>query len=465
MQRWHLITGLAGAAVLAAVVVPELELWGHAPHPAPPTQLPVVATPPEPVPLEPVDLGLDGILELSADLDQGALLQGAGEDRYLVVEVSAPELAGDVRRPVHVSVVMDTSGSMAGRGKIDHARTAAAELAELVGEGDSFSLVTFSDRANVRVPQGGVTQSALRLIRSIDPGGGTNLYDGLNEGFAQLEDDSLQGVKRVVVLSDGMANLGVTNPDTLARFSGSKVSEGISVSALGLGLDYNEDLLAAMSDAGGGRYRFVDRPGQLAEMFTEELKQMTAVAGRRVAVDVDLPEGVQLLEVYGYESTTTSDGYQVFLGDVHGGETRKVVARVKVDDSALGTLDIADVELTYADADSGELARELAAVDAEVTPDTRVAAASVKTKTRKKAWRARAGELLDRGARDWEKGDVASNQAAYEEAAELLSAMGYVSDASAVEQQRRTYAEAPAASDDGLFQVKQSKEAARGYAY
>ena len=138
---------------------------------------------------------------------------------------------------------------------------------------------------------------------------------------------------------------------------------------------------------------------------------------------------------------------------------------MKVDASKLGERDIADVELTYADAGSGALARETTEVDATVTPDTRVAAASVNTTARKKAWRARAGELLDKGARDWQKGDVASNQASYEEAAELLGAMGYVDDAQEVQAQQRNYAAAPAASDEGLFQVKQSKEAARGYSY
>ncbi len=461
MQRWHLMTGLAGAAVLAALVVPELQLVsGTAPSTPPPTP----ASPEMPATPEVPDLS-EGILTLSADLDQGALLQGAGDDRYLVIEVSAPELPGDVRRPVHVSVVMDVSGSMAGRGKIDHARTAAAELAGLMGPEDSFSLVTFSDRANVRVPLGGITDAGLRLIRSIEPGGGTNLYDGLQQGLDELDAPDLAGVKRVVLLSDGIANIGVTDPDTLARTAGSQVRDGISVSALGLGLDYNEDLLAAMSDAGGGKYRFVDRPGLLSDMFAEELKQMTAVAGREVSVDVDLPAGVKLQEVYGYDHDSTSDGYRVFIGDVHGGETRKIVARVQVDTPSLGDMDIAEVELSYADAESGEHQGALAEVDATVTPDTRVAQASAKPKVQKKAVRARAGKLLDDGARDWEKGDLASNQAKLEEASGLLAALGYVSEADEVEEQRNAYGDASPASDEGLFQVKRSKEAARGYAY
>jgi Ca-activated chloride channel family protein len=466
MQRWHITAGLAASAVLAAVLVPTLTADRATPPPPPaPTLEPVVAAVTTPAPV-----AAPGLLSLSAELDQGALLQGSGQDRYLVIEVAAPDLPGDERRPVHLAVVMDTSGSMAGRGKITNARMAAKELASLMGPEDTLSLVTFSSGATVHLPTQTVTDPARvsRIVDSIRPEGGTNLYDGLTAGMAQLDRPDLGGVKRVVVLSDGKVTMGVSDHDTLVREAGAGVGAGISVSALGLGLDYDEDLLGAMSDAGGGSYRFVDRPGQLAQLFAEELQQMGAVAGREAMVDVTLPSGVTLQELYGYDAHVRADGFGIFLGDVHGGETRKIVARVRVAPSATGTLEVADVGLKYADAESGALASAHADVDALVTADTRVATRSRNNQVLAKATEARSAKLLDESARAWEKGDMAMNQAKLAEAEGLLRSVGGLSGnaglldfADDYAEQREAFQAAPAASADGYYQVKKAKEASR----
>lgn len=465
MQRWHLTAGLAGAAVLAALLVPNLPgLRGGGVAPA------LTVAPPAPDPVPAVSPAFQGLLTLEAHLDQEAVLAGSGEDRYLVVEVSAPELAGDVRRPVNLAVVMDTSGSMAGRGKISHARMAAKELVNLMGPQDTLSLVTFSSTARVHAPSGPVVDKAwlTSVIDGIRPEGGTNLYDGIATGFSQLDQASLSGVKRVVVLSDGKANMGVSDPDELRRVAGSRVQDGISVSALGLGLDYDEDLLGRMSDAGGGRYRFVDRPGQLTELFVDELRQMTAIAGREATVDVQLPTGITLLELYGYESELRGDGFRVFLGDVHGGETRKIVARVRVASGAEGDVDIADVDLDYADAESGRLAKQQAHVAAAVTRNEVVAKRSLNKDVTKKAALARSAKLLDESARAWEKGDMASNQAKLTEAQSMLQSIGYLTgdrdlleEAAGYADQKAAFGAAAPASAEGFYQVKKAKEASR----
>jgi Ca-activated chloride channel family protein len=212
-----------------------------------------------------------GRLRIEAAMDQSALLQGSGEDRFLVIEVGADAVEGAARRPVHLSVVMDTSGSMSGQGKMSHARAAAQELVGLLGPEDTFSLVTFDDQAAVRLPDRPVTDasSLQRRIQGIQTGGGTNLYDGVESGLDEVRSDPGEGVRRVVVLSDGNANIGITDSGSLRRQAGSLVAQGVTISAIGIGVDYNEDLLAAMADAGGGAYRFVGSPGSLTAMFTE----------------------------------------------------------------------------------------------------------------------------------------------------------------------------------------------------
>lgn len=466
MQRWHLTAGLAGATALAAFVLPTLRSEKS-------SFLPPTSTTPPPPELPAEVAATPGSLMLRAALDREALLGSTAQDRYLVVEVEAPDLPDDVRRPVSLAVVMDVSGSMAGRGKIDNARMAAAELVAQLGPQDSFSLITFSDQGRVLQPLTTVEDAARiqRLIQGISPTGGTHLSSGVELGMDQLSSPSLEGVRRVVVLSDGMANIGVTDPVALARMAGLNVEKGVSLSAIGLGLDYDEDLLTAMSDAGGGAYHFVDRPGQLASIFQTELSQMSRVAGREVAVDVDLPPGVTLQEVYGYSATTTTDGYRVFLGDVHGGETRKVVARVRVEPGSVASFEVAQVGLRYQDPETDRPASQDLAVASLVTNDQEVVRRSVNKHAGVLGAKAHAAVLIDKGARSFAEGDIAGNQAELEEAQVLLDTLGaeygaaeLSSDSVAVGQQRRDFWAAPAASsDEGLYQVKKAKEAARDY--
>ena len=151
------------------------------------------------------------------------------------------------------------------------------------------------------------------------------------------------------------------------------VQAGVTVSAMGLGLDYNEDLLAAMADAGGGAYRFVGQPGTLASMFNEELLQLSTVVAHQTSLSLDLLGDVRILEVYGYDLTRTDTGYTVFLGDLHAGQTKKLVARVRVPDHQLGPVDVVNARLEHLDAETLVSHASTAHVHATVTHDAEAA--------------------------------------------------------------------------------------------
>lgn len=463
MQRWQLTTGLAASALLAAIFAPSIvkEAAVTKPEPVP---KPLTEIIPEPV------AASGGSLHLDAGLDQGSLMQSSGEERFLVIEVSADDIEGSERLPVHLAVVMDTSGSMGGKGKITNARMAASELVELLGEDDTMSLVTFSDKAEVLIETTGAAEASRmqRLISGIKPGGGTNLYDGLTKGQALLSDDTIEGVKRVVLLSDGMANLGITEPNELIRRSGALLLQGITVSGLGLGLDYNEDLLAAMSDAGGGGYHFVERPGQLSDLFSAELAQMGAVAGRSTIVDVSLADGVELLELYGYDGAREKDGYSVLLGDVHGGSMRKIVARVRVDDRQLGEHDVAQISLRYSDPVDSTAQEASAMVNATVTASEAVASHSIDARRGSAAASAAAAKMLDEGARELQNGNKAEATARLQEGEQLLRSLSRRYDSPALEDIADDFAVQQAdfsRSAGGHYEVKKAKESARGYSH
>jgi Ca-activated chloride channel family protein len=415
-----------------------------------------------------------GRLSLSASLDQAALLEGSSQERFLVLEVAADTVEGSVRQPVHLSVVMDTSGSMAAQGKMSHARAAAQELVGLLGPKDTFSLITFDDHAEVLLPSRSVIDPGLfqRRIQQIQTGGGTNLYDGLSTGLSEVRSDSREGVRRVVLLSDGNANIGVTDAVSLRRTAGAQIKSGVTVSAIGLGIDYNEDLLAAMADAGGGSYRFVDQPGTLTAMFTEELQQLSSVVARQTRLDLDVAEGVEVREIYGYDITQSKDGYSVFLGDMYSGQTRKLVARIHIPAEQPGTVAVVDAAVSHVDADTASAHLTTAHVDAVISVDAALVQSSISKDARKQATKAQVGVLVDAAARDYAKGDLSSNQAQYQEAADLVRAFNgdfedeeMLESFDSIQEQKADFADSAPASSDGRRQVKRVKESARAYTH
>ena len=174
-----------------------------------------------------------------------------------------------------------------------------------MGPEDEYSLVTFNDSAQVIVPSTQVTDVD-RISRQIDrvyEGGGTNLYGGMEKGQRQILEALDSGeVGKLVILSDGKANVGVSDPDSLARFAATASSKGISVTTLGLGVDYREDVMARIADMGGGHYDFIDDPSELGAVFEAELQRTTSLVARNTAVTIDLPPEVEAIEVIGWDA-------------------------------------------------------------------------------------------------------------------------------------------------------------------
>lgn len=364
-------------------------------------------------------------LTVSASLDQSVLLAGSGEDRFLVVEFEAPE-AGP-RGPVHISAVVDTSGSMSGD-KIDFARKALRTLAEQLGPEDTLSIVGFDDEATVYLPtEPADSPRIFDAIASLQPNGGTTIGAGLAEGLAQLSRVERAGARRVVLLSDGLSVEGAQSLSALAR---SRVESGITVSTLGLGLDFDSTSLIAMSDAGGGRYRYVDRPEGLPALFGEELDTLTRVASQGVALDVRLADGVEVKSVYGYEENDgeiSAEGYRAFIGDMHGGQQRKVVARLHVPDGIAGVRAVASVTVSYTTPIEGSREHLTLPVGASIVTDNTAAAASIEPRILLLAAQAIEGNTLEGCRAGWLAGDAGETARAYREGDEVLSRLeGYL---------------------------------------
>ncbi|MFZ5476109.1 MAG: vWA domain-containing protein [Myxococcota bacterium] len=388
MQRWVLTTSLAAAAIAGVWLAPHLR--GRAPAPRP----------------VPVPARADGPVEITARLDERVLLRGDDASRWLVVGLAAPPDPDAARVPGDVALVIDVSGSMAADRKIENARAAGRALIDRLEAGDRFALVVFDDRARVLAsgPYDPARREALHaLVDGLEPGGGTNVWDGLEAGHGLFGDGELQ--RRVLLVSDGNANQGVTEPAAFRSLAERWRGDGVIVSAIGLGEGFNEVLLEGLADSGGGNYAFVASPSELAGVVGREMDEAARTVARDLTVDVSVPAGVAAVDVPGWEWHRIDGGVRVFAGSLAAGQERKIVVEVKPDAGSLGTTRVADVRADYTLIADGSARSGAVSVDATVTDDASLAAASADATAKGMAARAQSAKAQAEAAEMWRKGD------------------------------------------------------------
>ncbi len=254
------------------------------------------------------------------------------------------------RPPVNVAIVLDRSGSMSGP-KIEHARQAAVEALQRLGGDDIVSVVTFDDTAESVVPATKMTNRAdvIAAIQQITPRGRTALFAGVSRAADEVRKFKLpQMVNRIVLLSDGMANIGPASADEMGRYGVSLAKESISVTTLGLGLEYNEKLLAQLAQHSDGNHAFIKEPGELAAVFTEEFGDILSVVAQEMQVKIICPEGVRPVRVLGRDASIRGGTVEVAMNQLRAGQEKYVLLEVDVPASTTSTTQlIGDVEVSY----------------------------------------------------------------------------------------------------------------------
>jgi len=287
-------------------------------------------------------------MHVNAHLDVDLVAVQQTDLLTLMLELEAPTPdAGAPRADATVVIVLDRSGSM-GDGRLEAAKTALAALVDRLAPQDRLGLVVFDSEVEVVLPAGPVTDKAAlkRRIAHIETGGMTNLSGGLLRGIQEARRVAGPTGATVVLLSDGHANHGVTDP---AKLEAAAQRAGVTVSTVGLGLGYDEDLLAAIARGGRGDHVFaedVDAAGPALAAQVDGLLSKSVQAASLLIRPIGAVEGVELyndLPGQGVEG-----GVMVELGDLWAGEQRTLLIGLHVPAMpGLGLAQVASLELRY----------------------------------------------------------------------------------------------------------------------
>jgi Ca-activated chloride channel family protein len=305
--------------------------------------------------------------------------------RELIVQVEIEARKNDdVRRaPMNLCIVLDRSGSMEGA-KIEKARQAAAMAVDKLGDDDIFSLVTYDSDTDLLIAPEKVggrdhREDLKARIHRIHPGGSTGLHAGVVLGAKQVRRFfEKERVNRVILLSDGLANVGPSSTSDLAQLGRELRGDGIAVSTVGLGDDYNEDLMTALAEASNANYYYVKDAEKLPGIFAQELGAARSLIARNVVIRIEAPDGVRLKEIIGQPEIECRDRVaEIKMPELFGSEKRRYLVRCLAEGKVADAWEAA-AELNYATLGGGAAPVQRQSAKIAFTDDEKKAEASVR---------------------------------------------------------------------------------------
>lgn len=289
---------------------------------------------------------------------------------YVYLELKAAKAPESKDKlPLNISLVLDRSGSMASERKLEYAKKAAEFVVENLSSKDHFSLVVYDDEVKTLSQSAKVSnkQPIKNRIELIEAGNTTNLSGGMLQGYHEVKTTfGEKAVNRVLLLSDGLANEGITDPKELQKIvQGRSTEQGISLSTFGVGADFNEDMMTNLAEYGSGNYYFIDNADKIPAIFAQELNGLLSVVAQNAQVEINYPTTyLKLAKLYGYPYSETQKGnIKVEFKDVFSEETKAVLLKFDVIQTPDEALNITS-KITYDDA-LGDYSREV--IDQEAT--------------------------------------------------------------------------------------------------
>lgn len=368
-------------------------------------------------------------ITLTADLVNPVLKAGEKQTTWLKVGLKGFEVTGESRppAPLNVVLVLDRSGSMEGD-KLERAKEAARMALRRLSDRDILSIVTFESEVQVLLPATRVTDKRAigRLIDNIQSAGSTALFGGVSKGSSEVRKFlDRKSVNRVILLSDGMANVGPDTPSALGDLGASLRREGISVSTIGLGLDYNEDLMTRLAQTSDGNHAFVQEPQDLARIFDLEFQDALAAVARDLKVTLEFRNGVRPLRVLNRPGQLSGTSVALDLAQLASKQERYFLLEVEVPAMSSGqVLDLVSAQAQYGNLTTGKPGVQTARTSVQASSDAVLVKKSLRADV---AEAVGIQEAVDAGRRALDlrdKGDAQAAKKVLEDSAAALDSLG-----------------------------------------
>ena len=260
------------------------------------------------------------------------VVAGRTATAYVKVELTGQALSLATRPPVNVALVIDKSGSMQGV-KMDRAKEAAMQAISKLGPQDIVSIIAYDTSVSVLAPatKASDKSSLFDAIRRIRASGDTALFAGVTKGAAEVRKFLERGrVNRVLLLSDGLANVGPSSPADLGALGASLVREGISVTTFGLGLGYNEDLMTELARQSDGNHAFIEDAANLSQFFDLELGTAAAVVAQDIQILLDCGPGVRPVRVLGRPADIIGQRVTTSMNQIYARQSQQLLLEVEL---------------------------------------------------------------------------------------------------------------------------------------
>lgn len=290
-------------------------------------------------------------IQVRSELSSPIILEGTPETNYLKVSLSGQNIDSKKRVPINLAIVIDKSGSMSGQ-RIEKAREAAILAVNMLNENDTLSIVAYDSEARVIVPATKV-DNKLRIIGLINENiyaeGGTALFAGLSKGIKQVENQLTKDkVNRIILLSDGQANIGPSSVDELSQLAIIAAKKNIAITTLGIGSDYNELLMSSIASYSDGNHVFVNNSADLENVFVHEFTDLMSAIAQDVVITIQLKNGVKPVRLLGRDGVIKGNEITVKMNQLFSNQEKYVLLEVIPDKGKVGQeKTLAQVDLKY----------------------------------------------------------------------------------------------------------------------
>ena len=291
-------------------------------------------------------------VDLEVSVSNPFLIADQQQSIFLKVGLTGSDLGEERRNPANVSIVLDRSGSMDGE-KMARAKEAASIAISMLDDRDIVSIVTYSDTVSVLVPATRVSDRNYiqRRIETVFADGSTALFAGVSKGADEVskffEENS---VNRVILLSDGLANIGPDSPRALGSLGESLKRSGVSVTTIGLGLGYNEDLMVQLARQSDGNHAFVENYNDLTRIFRYEFQDILSVVAQDVKIEINCPDGVVPLRILGRDAEIIGNKVYTSISQIYSNQEKYLLVELAVPPTQAGSrMNVADVTIDFSD--------------------------------------------------------------------------------------------------------------------